>query len=43
MIEFVANNNQFISTKLSLFFILKSLHLYISLDIIDFLDITIYK
>ena len=39
MTEFVANNNDFLLTRLSSFFISKSLYLCISFDIINFLDI----
>ena len=41
--EFTANNNDSLSTKFFLFFALKSLYLWISFDIINFLDITIYE
>ena len=41
--NFVATNNKSSFTKLSPFLTLKSLHLYISFDVIDFLDITICK
>ena len=43
MAEFAANNNNFASTKLSLFFTSRGLHLHISFDIIDFSDITTCK
>lgn len=43
MAEFAANNNDSISTKLSLFFASKDLYLYISFNIIDFSDITTCK
>ena len=36
MAEFVVNNNDFLSTKLSLFFASKSLYLHMSFDIIEF-------
>ena len=39
----MANNNYFISIKLSLFFVLKSLYLFISFNIIEFFDIITYK
>lgn len=38
MREFAANNNDYISTKLSPFFVSRSLHPRISFDIVDFLD-----
>ena len=43
MAEFVANNNDFSSTKLSLFFASKSLYSQISFNIINLLDIITYK
>lgn len=38
-----ASNNDFISTKLSLFFASRGLYLCISFDIVDLLDITTFK
>lgn len=43
MAKFVVNNKKFALSKLSLFFIGKSIHSRISFDVIDFLDIIIYK
>ena len=43
MAEFAANNNNFTSIKLSPFFASKSLHLQISFDVVDFLDITTHE
>lgn len=43
MAEFAANNNDSISTKLSLFFTFKDLYLYMSFNIIDFSDTTTCK
>ena len=43
MAEFAVNNNNFLLIKLSPFFALRGLHPQISFDVIDFLDITIYK
>ena len=41
MAKFAANINNFTSTKLSLFFVLKDLHPCMSFDVINFLDIII--
>ena len=43
MVEFSANNNNFLLTKLSLFFALRGLYPRMSFDIVDFLDTTICK
>ena len=43
MIKFVVNNNDFVSTRLSLFFALRGLHLRISFDVISFSDTTTRK
>ena len=43
MAEFAANNNIFLSTKLSPFFTSRGLHSRMSFDIIDLSDTTIYK
>ena len=43
MAEFAANNNDFLSTKLSLFFTSRDLHPQMSFDVVDFSDISIYK
>ena len=40
MAEFAANKNVFLLTKLSLFFALRGLYLYISFEIVDLSDIT---
>lgn len=42
MAKFAANNNNFASTKLSQFFALRTLYLYMSIDIINFLDTIIH-
>ena len=41
--EFVANNNNSVSSKLSPFFASKYLYLRISFDVINFLDNTTYE
>lgn len=43
MAKFAAINNKSAFTKLSPFFTLKSLHPYISFDVVDFLDYTTRK
>ena len=43
MIEFAINNIKSVFIKLSLFFTLKSLHLYKNFDIINFLNISTCK
>ena len=40
MIEFAANNNNFTSTRFSLFFALRGLHPCISFDVINLSNIT---
>ena len=41
--KFVANNNKLTSTKLSLFFAIKTLHSCISLDKVELFNSSIYK
>ena len=43
MVEFIVNNNNFAFTKFSPFFASRGLHRHMSLDIIDFSDITIHE
>ena len=43
MAKFTANNNKSASTKLSPFFTSKGLHLHMSFDVVDLLDITTYE
>lgn len=43
MAEFMTNHNKSVFIKLSLFFLLKSLYLRLSFDIIDFSNTIFYK
>ena len=43
MAEFMANNNDFLSTRLSPFFVLRNLYPRICFNLVNFLDTTIRK
>ena len=43
MAEFAVNNNDFLSTKLSLFFASRGLHPWMNFDIVHFLNIITHK